>query len=84
MLRRNTKECVVSENSCPKNFVNFQEKRPSEIAFLNRVAGYLTLTDNVLLGKLRNVQNRFHKKHQRMSASAISCRWRMFRPKDIL
>ena len=23
-----TKECVVSENSCSKNFVNFQEKYP--------------------------------------------------------
>ena len=49
-----TKECVVSENSCSKNFVNFQEKHPGEIAFLNKVEGYLTLTENVLLGNLRN------------------------------
>ena len=38
------KECIVSENSCSKNFVYFQEKHPSEIAFLNKVAGYQTLT----------------------------------------
>ena len=44
MLYRNTKECVVSENSHSKNFVNFQEKHPGEIAFLNEVAGYLTVT----------------------------------------
>ena len=39
MLWRNTKECVVSENSSSKIFVNFQEKHPGEIAFLNKVAG---------------------------------------------
>ena len=71
MLWRNTKECVVSENSCSKNFVNFQEKHPSEIAFLNKVAGYLILTGNIFLGNLWNFQNRFHKKHLRMMASAI-------------
>ena len=49
---KDTKECVVSENSCLKNFVNFQEKHPNEIAFLNKVVGYLTLTGNVLLGNL--------------------------------
>ena len=49
-----TKECVVSENSCSKNFANFQEKHPGEIAFLNKVAGYLALTGNVLLGNLWN------------------------------
>ena len=43
---------LVSENSCSKNFVNFQEKHPGEIAFLNKVVGYLTLTGNVLLGNL--------------------------------
>ena len=52
MLYRNTKECVVSENSHSKNFVNFQEKHPGEIAFLNKIAGYLTLTGNVLLRNL--------------------------------
>ena len=52
MNKRNRKECVVSENSCSENFVNFQEKHPSEIAFLNKVEGYLTLTGNVLLGNL--------------------------------
>ena len=36
MLRRNTKECVVFENSCSKNLVNFQEKNPSEIAFFKK------------------------------------------------
>ena len=46
------KRMLVSENSCLKNFVNFQEKHPGEIAFLNKVAGYLTLTGNVLLGNL--------------------------------
>ena len=44
MLWRNTKECVVSENSCSKNLVNVQEKHPFEIAFFKKVAGYLTLT----------------------------------------
>ena len=84
MLWRNTKECVVSQNSCSKNFINVQVKHPREIAFLNKVAGYLTLTGNVLLGNLWNFQNRFHKKHPRMPASAISCRLKMFRPpKDI-
>ena len=28
-------------------------------------------------------QNRFHKKYLRMPASAIKCRWKMFRPKDV-
>ena len=46
------KKCIVFENSCSKNFVNFQEKHPGEIAFLSKVAGYLTLTGNVLLGNL--------------------------------
>ena len=45
-------EKVVSENSCSKNFVNFQKYHPPEIAFLNKVAGYPTLTGNVLLGNL--------------------------------
>ena len=35
------KKCVVSENSCSKIFVNFQEKHAPEIAFLNKVAGYV-------------------------------------------
>ena len=52
MLWRKTKECVVCENSCSEKFVNFQEKHPSAIALLNKVAGYLTLTGNVLLGNL--------------------------------
>ena len=71
MLWRNSKECVVSENSCSKNFINFQEKHPGEIAFLNKVAGYLTLTGNVLLGNLWNFQNSFHKKHPQMPASEL-------------
>ena len=74
--------CVVSESSCSKNFVNFQEKHPCVIAFLNKVAGYMTLTGNVFLGNLWNFQNSFHKKHLRMRASAVSCRWKMFRLKD--
>ena len=76
---RNTKECLVSENSCSKNFLNFQEKHLSEAAFLNKVAGYLTLAGNVL-GNLWNFKNRFHQetKHLRMPASAISCHWEMF------
>ena len=81
MLRRNTKECVGSENSCSKYFVNFQEIHPREMAFLNKVAGYLTLTGNALLGNLWNFQNRFHKKHSAMLVSASSCHWKMFRPK---
>ena len=52
MLQRNLKKCVVSENSYSKNFINFQEKHPGEIAFLNKVAGYLRFTGNVLLRNL--------------------------------
>ena len=74
------KKCIVFENSCSKNFVDFQEKHPGEIAFLSKVAGYQTLTGNVLLGNLGNFENRFHKKHLQMLASAISCPWKMFRP----
>ena len=70
----------VSENSCSKNFGNFQERHPGEIAFLKKVAGYVILTGNVLLG---NFQDSFHKKHPRMPASGISCHWKMFRPKYI-
>ena len=81
MLWRNTKECAVSENSCSKNFINFQEKHPGEIAFLNKVEGYLTFTGNVVLGNLWNFQRRFHKKHPRMLASVISCRWKCFNQK---
>ena len=51
-VMKNRKKCVVSENSCSKNFVNFQEKHPVETAFLNKVAGYLTFTGNILLGNL--------------------------------
>ena len=51
-MKKHTKKCVASENSCSKNFVNFHEKYPHEIAFLNKVAGYLTLTGNVLLENL--------------------------------
>ena len=83
VLWRNTRKCVVFENSCLKNFVNSQEKHPGEIAFLSKVAGYLTLTGNVLLGNVWNFQNRFQKKHLRMPTSAISCHWKMFQPKDI-
>ena len=50
--QKNDNKYVVSENSCSKYFVNFQEKHPREIAFLNKVTGDLTLTRNVLLGNL--------------------------------
>ena len=50
-VMKKSKECV-SENSCSKNFVNFQEKYPGEIAFLNKVPAYLTIAGNVLLGNL--------------------------------
>ena len=74
---------LVSENSCSKNFINFQDKHPGEIAFLNKVAGYLTLARKVLLRNLWNFQNRFDKKLPRMPASAISCHWKIFRPNNI-
>ena len=51
-IQKNGNKYVVSENSCSKNFTHFQEKHPREIAFLNKAAGYLTLTENVLLGNL--------------------------------
>ena len=81
--QKNDNKYVVFENSCSKNFMYFQEKHPCEIAFLNKVAGYLTLTGNVLLGNLWNFQNNFHKKHPWMVASAISYNWKMFWPKYI-
>ena len=81
--QKNDNKYIVSENSCSKNFVNFQEKHPCEIAFLNKVAGYLTLTGNVFLGNLWNFQNSFPKKHLQMMASAISYNWKMFWPKYI-
>ena len=70
--QKNGNKYVVSENSCLRNFVNFQGKHPLEIAFLNKVAGYLALTRNVVLGNLWTFQNNFHKKHLQMAASAIS------------
>ena len=81
--QNNCTKYVISENSCSKNFVHFQEKHPREITVLNKVAGYLALTGNVLLGSLCNFQNSFHKKHPRMAASAISYHWKMFRQKYI-
>ena len=50
--QKNDNKSVVSENTCSKNFGNFQEKHPREIAFLNKVSGDLTLTGNVLLRNL--------------------------------
>ena len=75
------KQCVVSENSCLKNFVNYQEKHPSEISLLNKVAGYVTLTGKNFLGNLWNLWNSFHKKHLWMPATAISYHWKMLQPK---
>ena len=82
--QKNGNKYVVSENSCSKNFANFQEKHPPEIAFMNKVTGYLTLTGNVLLENLWNFQSSFHKKHSRMVASAINYSWKIFRPKYII
>ena len=72
---------VISKNGCSKNFVHFQEKHPLKIAFIKKVAGYLTLTENVLLGNLCNFKNSFYKKTLRMQASAISYHWKVFWPK---
>ena len=84
--QNNCNKYVVSENSCSKNFVYFQEKHLCEITFLNKVADYLTLIGNVL-GNLWNFQNSFHthkkKKHPRMAASGISYHWKMFCSKYI-
>ena len=38
-VMKKQKECVVSENSCLKKFLNFQEKHSSKIAFLSKVSG---------------------------------------------
>ena len=46
----NGNKYVASKNIFSKNFVKFPEKHPREIAFLNKVAGYLSLIENVLLG----------------------------------
>ena len=75
------KQCVVSENSCSRNFVNFQEKHPCETSLLNKVAGYVTLTGKNFLGNLWNLWNSFHKKHLWMLATAISYHWKMLQPK---
>ena len=61
----------------------FPRKTSRWNCFLNKVAGCLTLTGKVLLRNLWKFQNKFHKKLPRMSASAISCCWKMFQPKDI-
>ena len=42
---------------------NILKKHPCEMAFFKKVAGYLTLTGNDLLGNLCNFKNSFHKKH---------------------
>ena len=55
---------LVSEIICSKKFLNFQEN------ISVKVAGYLTLTGNVFLGKF---WNSFHKKHSQMAASTITC-----------
>ena len=81
--QKNGNKYVASENSSLKNFINFQEKHPHEIAFKNKVASYRTLTGNVLQGNLWNFQNSFHKNYPWMVAPAISCHWKMFRPKYI-
>ena len=61
-----------------KKFRQVPSKKSRWNCFLNKVAGYLTLTGNILLGNLWNLQNRFHKKHPRMLASVISCRWKKY------
>ena len=43
----------------------------------------MTLTGNFFLGNLWNFQNSFCKKHPQMLASAISCHWKIFQPKNI-
>ena len=62
----NCTKYVISEGSCLKNFVHFQEKHPREISFLNKVAGYLTLTGDVLLGNLCILRTVFTKS---------TCKW---------
>ena len=76
-IQKNGNKYVVSENSCSRNFVHFQEKHPREIAFLNKVAGYLTLTE-MFFWEIYEIFRHFHKKHPRMAASAISYPWKMF------
>ena len=68
--QNNCTKYVISENSFSKKICIFARKTSCEIAFLNKVAGYLTLTGNVLSGNLRNFNNSFHKKHPRMAASS--------------
>ena len=51
-VMKKLKKCVVSENSCSKSFINFQEKHSCQIALLNKVAGYVTLTGNAFLENL--------------------------------
>ena len=76
--QKNCTKYVISENSCSKNFVHFQEKYPREIAFLNKATGYLTFTGNVLLGNLCNYKNSFHKKHLRMATSLKNISFNLF------
>ena len=59
--QNNCNKYVISENSCSKRFVHFQERYPCEISFLNKAVGYLILTGNVLVGNLCNFKNSFRK-----------------------
>ena len=47
--QKNGNKYVFSENSCENFFFKFPEQHSHEIAFLNKIAGYLTLTGNVFL-----------------------------------
>ena len=46
-----------------EKFNKFPRKPSPEFAYLNKVAGYLTLTGNVLPGNLWNFQSSFYRKH---------------------
>ena len=82
-IQKNTNK--YAENNCSEKFCNIRRKTfPwNETASLNKVACYVTLTGNLLLGNLWNFQNSFHKKHMRIKASGISCHWQMFQPNYI-
>ena len=60
-LWRSTKECVLSENSCLKNFVNFQEKHQNRTGF-TRNTHECWLLQSVFAGKCFD-QKIFFKKY---------------------
>ena len=82
VMKKHKRMCSFLEQLSEKSS-KFPRKTSPEIPFLNKVAGYLTLTGNVLSsGKFMKFSEQVSQE-MRMPPSAFSCGWKMFRPKDI-